>query len=167
MNVETVHVNSLSASWEIKWTDNLSWIIIHRIYSFSEGWRLLAFWFLSGEINDTSEQDLVKFLDTSINIYINLISTLIQNLNGKKKLQHNVSTATATLFYLPISSKFIDVLSNFRACCSVALCNLPTPDRQCGSEVVGGCLQCWYITWKTLQTQHKWVTYSSIFLSYA
>jgi len=64
----------------------------------------------------------------------------------KKKLQHNVSTATATLFYLPISSKFIDVLSNFRACCSVALYNLPMPDRQCGSEVVGGFFQCWYIT---------------------
>lgn len=93
---KTAHMN---ASWEITWTDNLSWIIIHRIYSFSDLRAVGILRFLSGEIYGTLEQDLVKFRDTGINIYIyyffGLIVTFIQSLNGKK-LQHNVSTATAT-----------------------------------------------------------------------
>lgn len=41
------HINAFSASWEITWTDNLSWIIIRRIYSCRDLRRLkgmLAFW---------------------------------------------------------------------------------------------------------------------------
>lgn len=126
-----INSHSLNASWEITWTDNLSWIIVHRIYSFSglrglkgcwlseilEWWEI---WYFGERVYEIKRY-WYKYL------YIHLILYLF-NSSLYPWLQWKKSTAQCkycnfniyehyTHFFL-LMNRFIFVIKPVTACCT-------------------------------------------------